>query len=397
MVTLSSRLDRVIESQTLAMTKKARELKEKGNDVISLSIGEPDFDTPINICNEATEAMSRGETHYPPVLGTLAFRQAIQNKLLKENGLDYTTSQIIVSNGAKQSLFNAIMALVNPGDEVIIPAPYWVSYPSMVNYAQGKVVEIATTVDENYLCSADKLESAITDKTKLIIFSSPCNPSGSVIPKSLLDQWVEVLNRHPHVFVISDEIYERIVYDEKPVSIASYPGMKDRVAVVNGLAKGFAMTGWRIGYLAGPQELVSACERFQGMVSSGANSIAQAAGIEALQGDQSEVEKMRQTFEERRNLMHQELSKIEGIKLGNPEGAFYHFPDVSYYFGKKNGNTTLHDADELCLYLLESALVALVSGAAFGAPNCIRLSYATSDANIIEACSRIKKALESLN
>lgn len=397
MVTLSSRLDRVIESQTLAMTKKARELKEKGNDVISLSIGEPDFDTPINICNEATEAMSRGETHYPPVLGTLAFRQAIQNKLLKENGLDYTTSQIIVSNGAKQSLFNAIMALVNPGDEVIIPAPYWVSYPSMVNYAQGKVVEIATTVDENYLCSADKLESAITDKTKLIIFSSPCNPSGSVIPKLLLDQWVEVLHRHPQVFVISDEIYERIVYDEKPVSIASYPGMKDRVAVVNGLAKGFAMTGWRIGYLAGPQELVSACERFQGMVSSGANSIAQAAGIEALQGDQSEVEKMRQTFEERRNLMHQELSKIEGIKLGNPEGAFYHFPDVSYYFGKKNGNTTLHDADELCLYLLESALVALVSGAAFGAPNCIRLSYATSDANIIEACSRIKKALESLN
>lgn len=397
MVTLSSRLDRVIESQTLAMTKKARELKEQGNDVISLSIGEPDFDTPINICNEATAAMSRGETHYPPVLGTMAFRQAIQSKLLIENGLDYSVSQIIVSNGAKQSLFNAIMALVNPGDEVIIPAPYWVSYPSMVNYAQGKVVEIASSVEENYLCSAEKLESAITDKTKLIIFSSPCNPSGSVIPKALLDQWVEVLQRHPHVFVISDEIYERIVYNEKPVSIASYPGMKDRVAVVNGLAKGFAMTGWRIGYLAGPLELVSACERFQGMVSSGANSIAQAAGIEALKGDQSQVEMMRITFEKRRNLMHQELSKINGIKLGNPEGAFYHFPDVSYYFGKKDGGTTLNNADEICLYLLERALVALVSGAAFGAPNCIRLSYATSEENIVEACSRIKKALESLN
>lgn len=397
MVSLSSRLDRVIESQTLAMTKKARELKEQGKDVISLSIGEPDFDTPANICSQATNAMSRGETHYPPVLGTLPFRQAIKHKLLSENGLDYNVSQIIVSNGAKQSLFNAIMALVNPGDEVIIPAPYWVSYPSMVQYAQGKVVEIPTTVEENYLCSAEKLESAISDKTKLVIFSSPCNPSGSVIPKSLMDEWVEVLKQHPNVFVISDEIYERIIYGEKPVSIASYEGMKERVAVVNGLAKGFAMTGWRIGYLAGPQELVSACERFQGMVSSGANSIAQAAGIEALLGDQTEVERMRKTFENRRNLMHTELSKIDGIKLGQPEGAFYHFPDVSFYFGKKHGDTVLNNADEICLYLLEVALVALVSGAAFGAPNCIRLSYATSNENIVEACSRIKKALESLN
>jgi aspartate aminotransferase len=393
---LSKRIDTVIESQTLAMTKLARSLKEQGKDIISLSIGEPDFDTPENICLSATQAMQRGETHYTPVLGTLNFRKAIQQKLLKDNNISYSTDEIIVSNGAKQSIFNAVMALIDPGDEVLLPAPFWVSYPSMVNYAGGICVEIPTTIESNYKVSAEILESYITPKTKLIIYSSPCNPSGSVMNETEIRAWAEVLERHPHVFVISDEIYEKIVYNTKSFSLASIPSMKERVATVNGLAKGYAMTGWRIGYMAGPEKLIKACEKFQGLISSGANSIAQAAGIEALVGDQSEVENMRKQFESRKNLMAEKLSQIPGLKVNNPEGAFYHFPDVSAFIGKKHSNGIINDADDLCMYLLENAWVALVSGDAFGAKNCIRLSYAASEQQIEEAVKRIAKALMEL-
>ena len=394
---LSSRMDRVIESQTLAMTKKARELSESGIDVISLSIGEPDFDTPVNICDEASEAMNRGETHYPPVLGTLNFRKAIQKKLLKENNITVELNEIIVSNGAKHSLFNAIMTLINPGDEVIIPTPYWVSYPAMVQFAQGKVVEIQSKVENEYKVTAEDLRSKITDKTKLLMYSSPCNPSGSVLSEQELDAWVEVLKEYPDIMIISDEIYEKINYGEPTKSIGSYEELKGRVATINGLAKGFAMTGWRIGYMAGPSEWIKACEKFQGLVSSGSNTIAQAAGIEALEGDQSEIVKMKQIFETRRDLMRQLLMDIEGLKVSNPMGAFYHFPDVSHYLGKKTENgSIINTSSDLCLYLLSDAHVATVAGDAFGNPDCIRLSYATDESIIKKAISQINESLKKL-
>jgi aspartate aminotransferase len=393
---LSTRLDTVIESQTLAMTKKARELKEKGHDVINLSIGEPDFDTPLSICDAATVTMQHGDTHYTPVLGSLKFRQAIQSKLKRENNLDFELNQIIVSNGAKQSLFNAIMSIINPGDEVILPSPFWVSYPSMVKFAGGICKEIRSSIESDFKVSAQQIEAEITDKTKMIIFSSPCNPSGSVLSLKDLQEWVSVLEKYPNITIVSDEIYEKINYTDKFISIASFPSIKDRVVVVNGLSKGFAMTGWRIGYLAGPTELVKACEKFQGLISSGANSIAQSAGCEALNGDQSEVSRMRDIFENRRNLMCEHLKNIPGIKVNIPEGAFYCFPDVSYYVNKSYNNYKINNTEDLCIYLLENALVSTVSGDAFGSPECIRLSYATSEDLIIESIRRIKTALEQL-
>jgi aspartate aminotransferase len=393
---LSTRLDTVIESQTLAMTKKARELKEKGHDVINLSIGEPDFDTPLSICDAATVAMQHGDTHYTPVLGSLKFRQAIQSKLKRENNLDFELNQIIVSNGAKQSLFNAIMSIINPGDEVILPSPFWVSYPSMVKFAGGICKEISSSIESDFKVSAQQIEAEITDKTKMIIFSSPCNPSGSVLSIKELQEWVGVLERYPNITIVSDEIYEKINYTDKFISIASFPSIKDRVVVVNGLSKGFAMTGWRIGYLAGPTDLVKACEKFQGLISSGANSIAQSAGCEALNGDQSEVSRMRDIFENRRNLMCEHLKNIPGIKVNVPEGAFYCFPDVSYYLNKSHNSYKINNTEDLCIYLLENALVSTVSGDAFGSPECIRLSYATSEDLIVESIKRIKTALEQL-
>ena len=396
---LSNRMQRVVESQTIAMTKKARELKDSGIDVISLSIGEPDFATPSIICNAAKLALDNGDTHYPPVLGTLSFRKAIQEKLKKDNQIEVDTSQIIVSNGAKQSIFNAVMTVVNPGDEVIIPAPYWVSYPSMVEYAGGVVIEIPTEIENDFKVSAHILRSYITDKTKLIIFSSPCNPSGSVMSTEELESWAEVLREFPNILIISDEIYEEIVYVNRPRSLASLEGMQNRVATVNGLSKGFAMTGWRIGYLAGPKEWVSACERYQGMISSGANTIGQASGTEALTSAavRKDVESMRMAFESRRQLMGDLLSQILGVKFNQPDGAFYFFPDVSTFFGKSTETSeVINNSDDLALYLLEKAHVATVSGAAFGAPNCLRLSYATSENQISEALKRIKLALSHL-
>lgn len=394
---LSKRLETVIESQTLAMTKLARELKEQGKDIISLSIGEPDFDTPKNICEAATKAMNAGQTHYTPVAGTLDLRNAISQKLKRENNLDFSATEIIVSNGAKQSLLNAVLSIVNPGDEVLLPAPFWVSYPSMVTYAGGISVQIEATAENNYKVTAKQLESHITDKTKLIIFSSPCNPSGSVMSHSELEAWVLVLEKHPNIFVLSDEIYEKINYVDRHYSIAEFPSMKGRVAVVNGLSKGYAMTGWRIGYLAGPADLVKACDKIQGLITSGANSVAQAAGVEALNGNQDSVSKMKTIFEKRRNLMFEKLSEIEGLKTINPDGAFYHFPDVSNFLGKSYNGNQINTSDELCLFILEVTGVSIVAGTAFGSPNCIRLSYATSEELIIESVSRISKALSLLN
>lgn len=396
MIEASKRISEIIESETLAMTKRARELKESGKDVISLSIGEPDFNTPAHICEAATKAMADGYTHYPPVLGLLNFREAICRKLKKENGLDYTPRQIIVSNGAKHSIINAVLSLVNPGDEVIIPAPYWVSYPSMVTYAGGKSVFITAGVELDFKFTAEQLRAAITPKTKLVIFSSPCNPSGSVFSEDELRAIADVIRENPHVFVISDEIYEKINYVGKHASIAVFDDIKDRVAVVNGLAKGYAMTGWRIGYLAGPEWLVSACEKMQGLFTSGANSISQMAGIAALEGDQQPVEDMRQQFQSRRDLMLKLLSGIDGMVANTPEGAFYVFPDVSAFLGKQGGGEIIDTAEKLCFYLLNEAGVATVSGTAFGLPNCIRISYATDHNSIEKAIHRMAEALAKL-
>ena len=393
----SNRIGEIIESETLAMTKRARELRESGKDIISLSIGEPDFNTPEHICNAAYKAMQDGFTHYPPVTGLMQFRESICGKLKNENNLDYKPNEVIVSNGAKHSIINAVLSIVNPGDEVIIPAPFWVSYPSMVAYAGGVPVYISAGVEKNFKFTAADLEKAITPKTKLLIFSSPCNPSGSVFNESELKAIADVLQKHPHVFVISDEIYEKINYVGKHISIGSFPGMKERTAVVNGLAKGYAMTGWRIGYLAGPTWLVSACEKVQGLFTSGANSISQMAGIAALEGDQKPVEEMRDTFKKRRDLMLDKLAAIPGMKLNVPDGAFYVFPDVSNYFGKRAGNNTIENAEQLCMYLLNEAGVATVSGTAFGLPKCMRISYATDFNSIEKAIDRMSIALANLS
>jgi aspartate aminotransferase len=393
----SKRISEITESETLAMTKRARELRESGKDVISLSIGEPDFNTPLHICEAAFQAMKDGFTHYPPVLGLLTFREAICRKLQHENGLSYSPDQVIVSNGAKHSIINAVLSIVNPGDEVLLPAPFWVSYPTMVDYAGGKSIIVPTTLENNFVPTPEQIEKAITPKTKLLIFSSPTNPSGSVWSREALEGIAEVLRRHPQIFVISDEIYERINYVGAHTSIATLDGMKDRTAVVNGLAKGFAMTGWRIGYLAGPRWLVSSCERMQGLFTSGASSISQMAGIAALEGDQEPVTKMRDTFLKRRNFMLSLLSEIPGLVLNQPDGAFYIFPDVSAFLGRTTPDgQRIETAEQLCYFLLDQAAVATVSGGAFGMGNCIRISYATDETSIGKACERLKTALAML-
>lgn len=393
----SKRIQEIVESETLAMTKKARELKESGKDIISLSIGEPDFNTPLHICEAAYEATKAGHTHYPPVLGVMAFREAVCRKLKRENRLEYTPDQVIVSNGAKHSIINAVMSIVNPGDEVIVPAPYWVSYPSMVAYAGGTLVEVPTDASSDYKPTAAQIAAAITPKTRLLIFSSPTNPSGSVWHKHELEAIGEVLRAHPQIFVIHDEIYEKINYSGAHTSFASIEGMKERTAVVNGLAKGYAMTGWRIGYLAGPKWLVSACEKYQGLFTSGASSVSQMAGIAALEGTQEPLEAMRLEFLKRRNYVLERLKEIKDIVCNVPEGAFYVFPDVSHYLGKKVGDQVIETTDALCLHLLANAGVATVSGKAFGAPHCIRISYATDMESLSKAMDRLVEAFNKLN
>jgi len=395
---LSDRISEIVESQTLAMTKRSRELKATGVDVINLSIGEPDFDTPKHIIEAAYQAMLDGYTHYPPVSGLPELRSAIANKLKKENGFHFEAENIIVSNGAKHSLLNAILSIINPGDEVLVPAPFWVSYPSLIQYAGGVPVEIPSTVESDFKVSAEQLEAAITTKTKMLIFSSPCNPSGSVMSESELLAWKNVLIKHPNIFILSDEIYEKINYAGKHHSLASYPELEGRIAVINGMSKGYAMTGWRMGYLAGPKELVQACDKIQGLMTSGASSVSQMASVAALNGPQDEVEVMRNTFEKRRNIFHAALSLIPNLPCNLPEGAFYLFPDVSYYLGAKTPEgKTITTADELCLYLLDKGHVSAVSGEAFGHANCIRFSYAAAEELLIEAAERIAEAFRNLS
>lgn len=397
MMILSDRISEIVESQTLAMTKRSRELKATGVDVINLSIGEPDFDTPKHIIEAASKAMADGYTHYPPVSGLPELRTAIANKLKNENGFHFESENIIVSNGAKHSLLNAVLSIVNPGDEVLIPAPYWVSYPSLIQYAGGVPVEILSTVESDFKISAEQLEAAITPKTKMLIFSSPCNPSGSVMSELELLAWKNVLIKYPNIFILSDEIYEKINYAGKHHSLASYPELEGRIAVINGMSKGYAMTGWRMGYLAGPKELVQACDKIQGLMTSGASSVSQMASVAALNGPQDEVEVMRNTFEKRRNIFHAALSLIPNLPCNLPEGAFYLFPDVNYYLGSQTPDgKTIATADELCLYLLDKGHVSAVSGEAFGHPNCIRFSYAASEEQLMKAAERIATAFRNL-
>ncbi len=397
MIALSDRLSDIVESQTLAMTKRSRELKATGVDVINLSIGEPDFDTPVHICEAATAAMAKGYTHYPPVAGLPELRTAIAQKLQRENGLPYQAENIIVSNGAKHSLLNAILALVNPGDEVLIPAPFWVSYPSMIQYAGGVPVSIPSAVEDDFKVSAAKLEAAITPKTKLLLFSSPCNPSGSVMSKEELKAWRDVLVKYPNIFILSDEIYEKINYSAAHCSLAEYPELQDRIAVINGMSKGYAMTGWRMGYLAGPKALVAACDKIQGLMTSGASSVSQMASVTALEGLQDSVEHMKNVFEKRRNAFHSALAQIPNLPCNLPDGAFYLFPDVSHYLGKKTPEGQLiMTADDLCLYMLDKGHVSAVSGEAFGHANCVRFSYAASEEQLTKAGQRIADALRNL-
>lgn len=397
MLNVAQRITEINESETLAMTKLARELKEAGNDVISLSIGEPDFDTPEHIGAAAIKAIKDGHTHYTPVLGFQDFREAICRKLQRENGLSYQPSEIIVSTGAKHTLVNIMLSVLNPGDEVIIPAPYWVSYPAMVRYAGGVPVFLDTEVANDYKPSPAQLRAAITPRTRIFLFSSPCNPSGTVFQPADLESYAAVLRDFPDVLVVSDEIYEHIIFEGRHLSIATLPGFKERTAVVNGLSKGYAMTGWRIGYMAGPQWLVKACEKLQGVFTSGANSIAQKAGIAALDGTMEPTILMREVFRKRRDLVLAELGKIAGLRLNVPEGAFYVFPDISNYLGKSYQGKTISDANDMAIYLLHEGLVATVSGDAFGMPSCIRLSYATDEVSLMKACARLKEALEKLS
>jgi aspartate aminotransferase len=394
---LAQRLDRVQEPQTIKMAKLARELRAKGANIIDLSLGEPDFITPEHIRKAATEAMNNGFTKYTPVCGMPELREAISEKLKRDNGLDYAADQVIVSTGAKQSLANAILCLINPGDEVVIPTPYWVTYSALVSLAEGVVKYIPCSIDTDFKLSPEKLEQAITLKTKLFIFSSPCNPTGSVYTREELSGLAEVFKRHPHVAIISDEIYEYINYMGSHESIAQFAELKDRVMVINGMSKGFAMTGWRLGYLAGPKEIITACEKLQSQFTSGANSITQRAAITALRADMTPTKEMTQAFHERRDFVINALHNIPGLKINDPKGAFYAFPDVSSFFGKSDGDTMIKTDEDVSMYLLHKANVSTVNGAAFGDSNCIRISFATSMENLKEAMVRLKQAFNKLS
>lgn len=394
---LSKKVELLGESETLAMARLSRELKEKGIDVVNMSLGEPDFDTPEFIKKAAIEAINENYSHYTPVAGYKDLLEAICFKLKRDNQLEYTPANIITSGGAKQSIANAVFALVNDGDEVILPAPYWVSYKEMVSYAGGTPVILNAGIAQNFKPTAAELEAAITDKTKLIIFSSPCNPSGSVWNNAELEAWVKVLERHPDVFIISDEIYELINFTERPRSLASWSTIKERVITVNGLSKGFAMTGWRFGYMAANETIAAACNKIQGQYTSATSSITQRAAIAALMADPEEATGfMREAFLKRRDLALRLLNEIPGLITNVPDGAFYIFPDVSHYIGKMVNGLPINNSKDLCMYLIHEAHVAITPGGAFGMDNHIRISYATSEAEIEKAVSRIKKALEAI-
>lgn len=393
---LSSLLQRFSEPETLKMAKLGRELRAQGIDVIDLSLGEPDFDTPQHIKDAAVKAINDNWSHYTPVPGFLDAREAVCTKLKRDNNLDYKPEQIVLSTGAKQSLANAILALVDDGEEVIIPTPYWVTYSELVKIARGKVVEVRTTPEAKFKISPAQLEAAITPKTKAFLFSSPCNPSGAVYSQGELATLAEVFRKHPQIAIISDEIYEYINYAGKHESIAQFEDLKDRIIIVNGLSKGFAMTGWRLGYTAAPVEISKAMEKLQGQFTSGTNSITQKATVTALTAELAPTYKMTEEFARRKKRVLELVGEIPGIKCSEPDGAFYIFPDISAYFGKSDGTTTIKDSADFCMYLLNTAHVSSVMGAAFGEPDCVRFSFANSIENIERGWARIKDALAKL-
>ncbi len=393
---LADRLTHLSESQTIAMAKLSRELQDQGHDIISLSLGEPDFVTPDDIRESAKKAIDEGFTKYSPIAGFADLRQAISQKFKNENGLDYAPDQVVVSTGAKQSIANVVLSLVNPGDEVIVPSPYWVSYTQMIKLAEGISVFIPSTVSSDYKITPEQLQKAITPKSKLIIFSSPCNPSGTVYTKSELEALARVIAEKEDLYVISDEIYEHINFSGKHESIAQFDFIKDRIIIVNGVSKGYAMTGWRIGYIGAPKWIAAACDKMQGQFTSGTSSISQKAATAALCSGTAFYDQMRETYRRRRDLVLSMLKEIPGLKLNLPMGAFYVFPDVSSYFGKSDGTITIKNATDLCMYLLNDAKVSMVTGDAFGDSNCVRLSYATSDELLVEAIKRVKASLSRL-
>ena len=393
---LSSRLDRFAEPETLKMAKLGRELRSQGIDVIDLSLGEPDFDTPEHIKEAAKNAVAENWSHYPPVAGYPELREAVCHKLKRDNNLDYKPENIIVSTGAKQSLANAVFAVVDKGDEVIIPTPYWVTYSEIVKLGEGEVKLVRTSIENDYKLTPSELEAAITPKSKLFIFSSPSNPTGGVYSRDELARLAEVFRKHPNIFIISDEIYEYINYVGKHESIAQFEDLKDRIIIINGLSKGFAMTGYRLGYIAAHATIVKACEKLQGQFTSGATAVTQRAAITALTAPLDTTKEMLKEFTERKKRIIELLSALPGVKLSEPDGAFYVFPDVSAYFGKKIGEEVIKDADDLCMYLLNTAHVSTVTGRAFGEPNCIRISFANSMQKIEGGMKRITEAINKL-
>ncbi len=393
---LSQRVVRMAESETLKMSQMARELKAKGHEVINLSIGEPDFDTPDAIKQVAKDALDAGFTKYTPVPGIPELREAISKKFKEENNLDYKASQIVVSNGAKQTLANIFLSLLDQDDEVIVLAPYWVSYSEIIKLAEGKTVLLKAGIESDFKVSAEDIEKAITPKTKALLFSSPCNPTGSVYLESELKAIAQVISKHPGIIIVADEIYEYINFTGKHISIGSFPEVKDQTVTVNGFSKGYAMTGWRLGYMGGPQWLSDACNKVQGQITSGANSFSQKAATFALQTKLPETELMKAAFLKRRDMVLQLLQEIPGVKVNLPLGAFYIFPDISAYFGKKSDKMEINNATDFCDYILQEAFVAVVSGAAFGADECFRISYAASEEELKEAVARMAKVLAQL-
>lgn len=389
----SDRLNRLSYSQTFVMSNKVREMRAQGVNVIGLTLGEPDFDIPDNIKQAAFDAINENYSHYSPVPGFLELREAISRKLKRDNNLDYKANQIVVSNGAKQSIVNVLFSIINDGDEVILPTPYWVSYDEMVKVVGGTSVFIETSIDTEFKMTAEQLEAAITPKTKAILYSSPCNPSGSYYTREELEAIANVVAKYPHITIISDEIYEYLNYEGEHTSIAEFPQVYEQTAVINGMSKAFAMTGWRIGYCAAPTWLASACDKVQGQMTSGANTMAQRASIVALDAGKEHYQSMIDSFQKRRDLVYDLMKEIPGFKVNKPKSAFYIFPEISHYIGKTLNGKEIKDSDDFAMFLLDESKVACVGGVSFGAPECIRFSYASSEADLIEAAKRMKETL----
>ena len=394
---LSERILKMAESATIKMSQMARDLRAEGHDVISLSLGEPDFDTPDHIKEAAIKALKDGYTKYTPVPGLIELREAIQTKFKRDNNLDFDISQIVVSNGAKQSIANVCLSMLNEGDEVVILAPYWVSYYEIVKLGGGVPVPVFAGIEQDFKVTGKQVEDAITEKTKFVLFSSPCNPTGSVYSFDELKEIADVVSRHEGVYIVSDEIYEYINFTGNHISIGAIENVKDRTITINGFSKGFAMTGWRLGYMGAPKEIAAACSKMQGQFTSGATAFGQMAGAHALLSDMGPTDKMRSAFLSRRDMVIDLLREIPGMKVNNPQGAFYIFPDISDYFGKSDGSNVIENSDDFCHYLLMNAHVAVVAGSAFGADDCFRISYAASEEQLRESISRIKSALQKLN